>query len=120
MNFTQSIGYCFSNYANFNGRGRRSEFWWFVLFTWMLSLGGSIMDTTTTGTGYGTLYYITAIVTFIPSIAAGARRLHDVNKSGWWQLIMITIVGIIPLVIWMTTEGEKKKNQFGPPIKLKK
>ena len=120
MNFAQSISYCFSNYANFNGRGRRSEFWWFVLFTWMLSLGGSIMDSTTTGTGYGTLYYITSIVTFVPSIAAGARRLHDVNKSGWWQLLWITIIGGILLIIWNATEGEKKKNRFGPSIKIKK
>jgi len=120
MNLGQSIAYCFSNYFNFNGRGARSEFWWFYLFAWMLSLGGSVLDFTTTGYGYGVFYYITAIATFIPAIAAGARRLHDVNKSGWWQLIVITIVGLIPLIIWMASEGEKKKNKYGPPIKLKK
>ena len=120
MNFSQSIAFCFSNYFNFNGRGSRSEFWWFYLFAWMLSLGGSVMDYTTTGYGYGVFYYITAIATFIPAIAAGARRLHDVNKSGWWQLIIITIVGLIPLIIWMASEGEKKKNKYGPLIKLKK
>jgi uncharacterized membrane protein YhaH (DUF805 family) len=59
------------------------------------------------------------VATFFPAIAAGARRLHDLNKSGWWQLLMITIVGLIPLVIWWATEGEKKKNKFGAPIKLK-
>ena len=86
----------------------------------MLSLGGSVLDFTTTGYGYGVFYYITAIATFIPAIAAGARRLHDGNKSGWWQLIVITIVGLIPLIIWMASEGEKKKNKYGPLIKLKK
>ena len=89
MNLGQSIAYCFSNYFNFNGRGARSEFWWFYLFAWMLSLGGSVLDFTTTGYGYGVFYYITAIATFIPAIAAGARRLHDGNKSGWWQLIVL-------------------------------
>ena len=74
----------------------------------MLGLGGSIWDSATSETGYGAMYWIAAIVTFIPTIAAGARRLHDVNKSGWWQLISITIIGIIPLVIWMATEGTKK------------
>ena len=57
-------------------------------------------------------YYIASIAVFFPAIAAGSRRLHDLNKSGWWQLIMITIVGLIPLVIWWATEGEKKKNRF--------
>ena len=119
MNFAESISFCFSNYANFNGRGRRSEYWWFYLFTWILSLGGSVLDFTTTGHGYGVMYWITALVTIIPAIAAGARRLHDINKSGWWQLIAFTIIGIIPLVIWMATEGTKKNNPYGKPIKIK-
>ena len=117
MNFTQSIAYCFSNYANFNGRGSRSEYWWFYLFTWMLSLGGSLMDSSM---GEGVMYWVASLVTVVPALAAGARRLHDVNKSGWWQLIAITIIGIIPLVIWMATEGTKKSNLYGKPIKLKK
>ena len=119
MNFAESISFCFSNYANFNGRGRRSEFWWFYLFTWILALGGSVLDFTTTGYGYGDTYWIAALATFIPVIAAGARRLHDVNKSGWWQLIAFTIIGIIPLVIRMATEGTKKNNPYGKPIKIK-
>ena len=86
----------------------------------MLALGGSELDFTTTGNGNGVFYWIASLATFFPAIAAGARRLHDLNKSGWWQLIMITIVGLIPLVIWWATEGEKKKNRFGTPIKLKK
>ena len=119
MNFAESISFCFSNYGNFNGRGRRSEFWWFYLFTYILALGGSVLDFTTTGYGYGVMYWIAALATFIPVIAAGARRLHDVNKSGWWQLIAFTIIGIIPLVIWMATEGTKKNNPYGKPIKIK-
>ena len=53
-------------------------------------------------------------------IEAGARRLHDIGKSGWWQLIAITIIGIIPLIIWFAKEGTKKNNSHGKPIKLKK
>ena len=116
MNFAESISFCFSNYANFNGRGRRSEFWWFYLFTWILALGGSVLDFTTTGYGYGVTYWIAALATFIPVIAAGARRLHDVNKSGWWQLIAFTIIGIIPLVIWMATEGTKATKGASNPL----
>ena len=119
MDIATSIKTCFQKYAIFSGRASRSEFWWFYLFAWMLTIGGSILDFTTTGYGYGMFYYITSIATFFPAIAAGSRRLHDLNKSGWWQLIMITVVGLIPLVIWWATEGEKKKNKFGAPIKLK-
>ena len=118
MDFGQSITICFSKYAKFEGRAQRSEYWWFYLFTWILSLGGSVMDYMTNS---GELFYwITAIVTITPAIAAGARRLHDVNKSGWWQLISLTIIGIIPLLIWMASEGGKKKNQYGNSIKIKK
>ena len=113
MDFGKSISYCFSNYFNFNGRGQRSEFWWFYLFAWMLSLGGSVLDFTTTGYGYGVFYYITAIATFIPAIAAGARRLHDVNKSGWWLLITFTVIGLIPLIYWACKKGDESENRFG-------
>ena len=70
--------------------------------------------------GNGTMYWIAIAVCFFPSVAAGARRLHDVGKSGWWQLIAITIIGMIPLIIWMSSEETKKNNSFGKPIKLKK
>ena len=56
----------------------------------------------------------------LPSIAVTTRRLHDINKSGWWQLIAITIIGIIPLVILLCSEGTKKNNSHGKPIKLKR
>ncbi len=70
--------------------------------------------------GSGMMYWIAILVTLCPSIAAGARRLHDINKSGWLQLLVFTLIGIIPLVIWMSTEGAKKKNKYGQPIKIKK
>ena len=57
----------------------------------------------------GFMYWLAVAATFFPSIAAAARRLHDVNKSGWWQLIALTIIGLIPLIIWLASEGEKEK-----------
>ena len=122
MNMLDSVITCFRKYVDFEGRASRSEYWWFYLFTWILSLGGSVMDNMTDS---GELFYwITAIATFTPAIAAGARRLHDVNKSGWWQLIsglpFVGIIGLIFLLIWWCTEGEKKKNKYGPPLKLKR
>ena len=68
--------------------------------------------------GLGLLFYF--ILGMIPALAVCVRRLHDINRSGWWQLITLTIIGIILLIIWWATIGETKKNSHGVPIKLKK
>ena len=94
MNFGQSISHCFSNYFNFNGRSSRSEFWWFELFAISLSVLGSVWDASMGDTsGNGMMYWLFTAATFFPAIAVGARRLHDVGKSGWWQLLIITFIG---------------------------
>ncbi len=121
MNFTQSISHCFSNYANFKGRASRSEFWWFNLFVLGLEFGADLWDASLGSTGsYGVMGILVLLGTTVPVIAVAARRLHDLNKSGWWQLIAITIIGLIPLIIWWATEGSKKNNPYGKPIKIKK
>ena len=68
----------------------------------------------------GPIYLIFNILILIPSLAVGARRLHDIGRSGWWQLIYFTIIGIILLIVWFATIGSSKKNVHGAPIKLKK
>ena len=113
MNIGQSISYCFSNYFNFSGRGSRSEFWWFYLFViicWIIGFAlGPIIEA------------IIILGLLIPYIAVQARRLHDIGKSGWLQLIsLIPLIGAIILIVWSATEGTKKKNKYGAPIKLKK
>jgi uncharacterized membrane protein YhaH (DUF805 family) len=90
-------------YATFSGRATRSEFWWFYLFTTLMYWGASIVSSLNFGnesilSGVGTL--ITSLVFFLPGIAAGSRRLHDIGRSGWWQLLMLTGVGIFILIIW--------------------
>jgi uncharacterized membrane protein YhaH (DUF805 family) len=119
MNFAQSISICFSKYVDFKGRASRSEYWWFTLFAILLQFVGSVWDASTGDTsGNGFFAWFAWAVIFLPSIAVGARRLHDVNKSGWWQLILLTIIGIIPLTIWLATQGTNTKNIYGAPIKL--
>ena len=123
MDFQTSIKTCFKKYADFSGRASRSEFWWFELFLWIAMIVAAIIDTMMFGYSfedYGPIYIIYCVVTFLPAIAVGARRLHDLNKSGWLQLIVITIIGLIPLIIWFATEGTKKNNPHGNPIKIKK
>ena len=123
MDFQTSIKTCFNKFAVFSGRASRSEFWFFVLFGFLGGIITIIIDVMILGYPYeenGPINLIFSVALIIPSIAVAARRLHDINKSGWWQLLWITIIGGILLIIWHATEGENKKNKFGPPIKFKK
>ena len=123
MNFQNSIKTCFNKFAVFSGRASRSEFWFFVLFGFLGGIITVIIDVMILGYPYeenGPINLIFSVTLIIPSIAVTARRLHDINKSGWWQLLWITIIGGILLIIWHASEGENKKNKFGPPIKFKK
>ena len=123
MDFQTSIKTCFNKYAVFSGRASRSEFWFFVLFGFLGGIIAAIIDVMILGYPVeenGPINLIFTIALIIPSLSVAARRLHDINKSGWWQLLWITIIGGILLIIWHATEGENKKNKFGPPIKFKK
>ena len=123
MDFQTSIKTCFNKFAVFSGRASRSEFWFFVLFGFLGGIVAAIIDVMILGYSFeenGPINLIFSVALIIPSISVAARRLHDINKSGWWQLLWITIIGGILLIIWHATEGENKKNKFGPPIKFKK
>lgn len=109
MTFGKAIATCFAKYIDFKGRASRPEFWWFYLFTILLSWGSMLVDSSQG------LSMIVNLAVFLPVIAAGSRRLHDTNRSGWWQLIMLTVIGIIPLVIWWASKGSDKDNQYGSP-----
>ena len=122
MNFTEAVKTCFKKYGTFSGRASRSEYWYFILL-----VSGSILLFVLLGIfagGPGFAQFIPLMIllylgVLVPIIAVTARRLHDINKSGWWQLIELTIIGILLILVWNVTEGEKKKNIYGPPIKIK-
>ena len=124
MDIQTSIKTCFSKYATFSGRASRSEFWLFQLFTFLGSIATLIIDVMILGFSLddasSPTNLIFLLIVMIPSVAAGCRRLHDLNKSGWWQLLYLTIIGIILLIIWWATQAENKKNKFGLPINIKK
>ena len=123
MNIQIAVKTCFSKYATFSGRASRSEYWFFYLFTIIVSIVTWVIDTMLLGYSAedtGAISLIFQIIIILPSIAVGARRLHDIGKSGWWQLLILTLIGIILLIVWFATIGSSKKNKFGNPIKLKK
>jgi uncharacterized membrane protein YhaH (DUF805 family) len=123
MNFTDAVTAVFKKYTDFSGRSLRSEYWFWVLFTLMVSIVLSILDSIIFGSkansNNGPLEIVFSLGTLIPSIAVTVRRLHDVNKSGWWILIAFTIVGIIPLIYWYCQPGTAGKNDFGDPAPTK-
>jgi|TARA_B110000444_G_scaffold113060_1_gene106677 uncharacterized membrane protein YhaH (DUF805 family) len=124
MDIQTSIKTCFNKYATFSGRASRSEYWFFILFGILGGIVTLIIDVMildySIESEYTPINLIFSLILIIPSIAVACRRLHDVNKSGWWQLIWLTIIGGILLLIWYFKEGEKRKNRFGTPIKIKK
>ena len=123
MYFQTSIKTCFNKYAVFSGRASRSEFWFFVLFGFLGGIIAAIIDVMILGYPFeenGPINLIFSVALIVPSISVAARRLHDINKSGWWQLLWVTIIGGVLIIIWHATEGTKKNNSHGKVIKLKK
>ena len=105
------------NYANFDGRARRREFWGFTLFSTLFSLLASLIDNIIFDTALGQNGIINGIYSlaiFIPSIAVATRRLHDVGKSGWMQLLyFFIIIGWIWLLVLFVTDSNEETNEYG-------
>ena len=107
---------CLKNYANFSGRARRKEYWFFTLVQFIILVITQIIDAILS-TDF-VFYAIAALVLFIPSLSAAVRRLHDTGRSGWWFLIaLIPLIGTILLIIWLATETKPENNQWGQPAK---
>jgi uncharacterized membrane protein YhaH (DUF805 family) len=96
-------------YAEFNGRARRSEYWFFVLFNFIVSILFSVLDFTLQLNFLNVIYTVAVI---IPAIAVGVRRMHDVGKSGWYLLIPIYNL------ILALTEGTVGDNEYGEDPKI--
>lgn len=102
------------HYCDFSGRASRSEYWWFALFTLILSVIIQAFGVISSDVSL----YLSAIVNlalFLPGLSLDVRRLHDINKSGWYiLLVLIPIVGLIILLVWFCKESEMQPNQYGP------
>ena len=102
------------NYCNFSGRASRSEFWWFQLFGFILSTVIGIVFCWSQDT-MSIVNCIVGLALFLPSLGLTVRRLHDIDKSGWWIFIgLIPIVGWIILLVWYCKDSQMEPNQYGP------
>lgn len=155
MTFTQSIATCFKKYATFKGRASRSEFWWFQLFQFLISLTYTIIALSLALSGnpfsysgnilvIDLIFSLIRLVLFLPDIAVTCRRLHDTERSGWWQILpgvtlligsilfwvellylgdgkffaSITLIAIlgayIRILIWLIDPSDRVENKYGP------
>jgi uncharacterized membrane protein YhaH (DUF805 family) len=112
MGFGQAISAGFSNYVNFSSRACRSEYWYWVLFIVLADIVAGIIDYVL---GMQIVSSIFGLVTLLPGIAVSIRRLHDLDRTGWWILLgLIPIIGWIILLIWYISKGTDGPNSFGP------
>lgn len=138
MTFGRSVSTCFHKYVDFKGRASRSEFWWFLLFVTLVGILAGFLDnllgltyTSADSTyvvngidyslyanSFGWLYTLWGLATVLPTLAVGARRLHDRSATGWWQLLLLccSIVGFLILtIVWWIQPSQPGENQYGPP-----
>ena len=126
MSFTGAIQSAFSNYATFRGRASRAEFWWFVLFALLGNLLLGVADgllvgpilgfSPFSGEGAQPLGSLFSLAIFVPSLAVGARRMHDTGRSGWWLLVnLVPVVGWVIYLYFAIQPGEPAINAYGRP-----
>ena len=131
MTFLDAIKNAFIKCFDFKSRSSRSEFWYFYLFTTLLGFIGiqidrlfnleilglqltqNVNEVAIIGPTYIFLYFLF----FVPSLSLYIRRLHDINRSGWWLLIiLVPFVGIVTLIFFWCLKGNQNKNRYGDAI----
>lgn len=124
MTFMESVRTVFSKYAVFSGRATRPEYWWWVLFSIIVSVVMGILDAAIVAPlvgseifeaeASGPLGIIASLALLLPSLAVSVRRLHDIGRSGWWLLIvLVPIIGWLVLIYWHVQPSAEGRNAYG-------
>ena len=113
MSIKEAITTCFRKYATFEGRARRSEYWWFILFT---GIASAVLNSWFANeNGFSLLGTIFGVLVFVPKLAVTWRRMHDIGKGGIWGLIdAVPYIGWIFLLVWTARKSQPGPNRFGP------
>ena len=115
MSFPDAVRTALSKYATFSGRARRSEYWWFTLFTVIVYVATSIIDAVI---GKEVVTLLASLAFLLPALAVTVRRLHDTSRSGWWILIgIVPLVGAIVLLVFEVQDSHPGTNAYGPSPK---
>jgi uncharacterized membrane protein YhaH (DUF805 family) len=117
MTFSESVTACLRKYAEFRGRAPRAEYWWFYLFQVLVGVSLAVMAVVIglSEDAANGLSGVFGLALALPTLAVTARRLHDVDRSGWWMFIPMTIIGIVPFLYWICKEGDSRANEYGAP-----
>ena len=115
MGFEEAVRSALNKYADFNGRARRSEYWYFVLFTFLVSLAISVVGTPIGGPWLvRVLNGLFTLAIFIPSLALVFRRLHDTGRTGLWFLLGFFPLTAIVLIVFLCLDSQPGANEYGP------
>ena len=116
MTFAESLTACGRKTRDITGRASRSELWWYYLFYFIVQLAIALFGVVVNNEDLANLIAFGVGCGFLLSlISVGARRLHDTGRSGWWQLLELTLIGVIPVIYWWSQPGTPETNRFGPP-----
>lgn len=105
MPIVNAVQACFAKYADFDGRATRTEYWWFFLAVLLGSAVASLISPR--------VYALFVLVTLLPLMAVGSRRLHDTDRSGWWQVLSLVPFGVILVVVFLAQKSTSKPNLAG-------
>ena len=105
MDFVQAIKSCLGQYATFSGRASRSEYWWFFLFQVLVMVATGMLGDVING--------LASLALLLPALAVGTRRLHDIGRTGWWQLLLLTGIGFFGLLYWWVQPTDGASNSYG-------
>ncbi|WP_262694515.1 DUF805 domain-containing protein [Kordiimonas aquimaris] len=112
MDFGTAVKTGFRRYLDFEGRSIRSEYWWWMLFVFLVNIALNIFNGSIGGTLLSSLF---SLIVLIPDISVSVRRLHDIGKSGWWILLwLVPLIGWVVIVYWAVQEGDVGDNEYGP------
>ena len=123
LSLPTAVATCFSKYTTFSGRAPRSEYWWFYLFGLICALAGLVVDVglgvpIVDGRGEftgGPVFWLVILALFLPYLSVSIRRMHDIDRSGWWVFIpIIPVVGTIVYLVFTCTRGTDGENDYGP------
>jgi len=106
----------FKKYVVFSGRANRKEYWTFFLINLAIVFALTVLENAITGTEQAAVAGLFSLIVLLPAIAVSVRRLHDINKTGWWYLfILVPFVGPIVLIVFFLWQGDKDANDYGEP-----
>lgn len=119
VSFAEALPLFFKNYVNFVGRSSRGAYWWYVLWGILLTFVATLLDVTLMGASLddsGPIELLLNFVLLIPGLAISVRRLHDIGKSGWWLLLILTVIGILVILFWAVQPGDRNQNKYGQDV----